>query len=96
MPLIIIPHSAEFSRRKIFEDLQFSQNVAGRIFMDAVNVTPNVHNYKKNFAHKFFEVGGRSLKNVKTFLRLGNLTLYNNSTLHVQLPCNQAEVYVFH
>ena len=35
-------------------------NFAETIFADAVNVTPNVHNYTKNFA-----VGGRSSKNVE-------------------------------
>ena len=40
------------------------------IFMDAVNVTPNVHNYVKNF-----KVGGRFSKNAK-ILHLKNLVLY--------------------
>ena len=51
--------------------LSACKTFAEKIFMDAMNVTPDVHNnYKKIFAHKIFEVGGRSSKNSKNKLRL--------------------------
>ena len=38
-------------------DYRIGQNFRGfAIFVDAVNVTPNVHNYKKIIASKIFEV----------------------------------------
>ena len=57
------------------------QNFQETIFADAINVTPNVHNYTKIFACKIFVVEGRSLKNEKT---LRYTEVLNNAPSSVQ------------